>query len=298
MRRVALWGVLVLALVLVSGAAATSQRSSFVKSSAIVARAASCPVAGECGVNSQTGCPTDGPIQVVLPDRCVPLPTSLPDIVTPEPGSRCVENEYIQVGVPRGIDQYEAVWYDSYGSRWWTSPGTAGPNSITGEGGVTYMVPKGSAAWSAGGGSAPAGGCNGPPGSLGTAGWGVTEKYILSGTLTVTGSAEAAPTITVQASCPGGGSTTTNEQGYYQFLVNAHTTCTVTPTLINGLKSTPEQRVVHVHRSDVDDVDFQVPCGALVEPARELARLGAATVAARRRPPGGGGGKCKLDIFV
>jgi hypothetical protein len=69
---------------------------------------------------------------------------------------------------------YEAVWYSNIGegTRWWASPGTIGPASITGLG-AKYRVPKGFAAWSAAGGSSASGNCPGgpPTGTFGTKAW-------------------------------------------------------------------------------------------------------------------------------
>ena len=138
----------------------------------------SCPVRGQCKTNRKTGCPIDGPIDVSPPSFCVALPTWLPTIVTKEPGGGCVQNEYVQIEAPHGIADYEAVWYSTVGegSRWWQSPGTRAPHSVAGEG-ASYRVPRGFAAWSAGGG---AGDCPGTPpsGTYGTAGWGVLSPTV------------------------------------------------------------------------------------------------------------------------
>jgi hypothetical protein len=142
---------------------------------------AACPVAGQCGTDPQTHCPTDGPIQdVTPPDVCESIPAQLIVRVKNEPGGGCVQNEYIQVQVPSGVDEYEAVWYSSIGlgTRWWDqSDATVGPDAVTGEG-DTYKVPVGDAAWSAAGGASAAGDCSGSPpsGTYGVAGWGVSAS--------------------------------------------------------------------------------------------------------------------------
>jgi hypothetical protein len=141
--------------------------------------AASCPVAGQCGVNSKTHCPTEGPLQPRPPQKCVSIPATLKEIVTHDPngGSGCVENTYIQVQLQPGMDEYEMVWYSTVGlgTRWWTNgDATVGPGSVTGEG-ASYKVPKGYAAVSAAGGASASGNCPGSPpeGTHGVAGWGI-----------------------------------------------------------------------------------------------------------------------------
>ncbi|MBS1889078.1 MAG: hypothetical protein JSU06_18020 [Actinobacteria bacterium] len=137
---------------------------------------ATCPaVTGQCGVDAQTHCPTAGPLQPEAPDHCESIPGQLVVIVTNEPGGGCVQNDYVQVQVPPGVEEYEAVWYSTIGlgTRWWDqSEATEGPESVTGEG-ATYQVPVGSAAWSGAGGAG--GTCSGsaPEGTYGVAGWGV-----------------------------------------------------------------------------------------------------------------------------
>src|SRR5690349_6653896 len=99
--------------------------------------AAACPVAGQCGVNSGTGCPTLGPLQPSPPLKCVPLSSNLVVRVTHDPiGGGCAQNEYVQVQLIKHLVAYEAVWYSTIGlgTRWWTNPGTLGPLSVTGEG--------------------------------------------------------------------------------------------------------------------------------------------------------------------
>jgi hypothetical protein len=138
-------------------------------------------VAGQCGVNAKTGCPVDGPLIVSPPAICVGLGSSLVTIATQGSGGGCVTNDYVQVAVPKGISSYEAVWYSTIGlgTRWWSSPGTVGPASVTGEG-AKYRVPNGFAAWSAAGGAQGSGPCpTGPPaGTHGTAGWGEVDPIL------------------------------------------------------------------------------------------------------------------------
>ncbi len=196
-------------------------------------------------------------------ERCVALPTTLIEITTNSDGG-CVQNEYIQIRVPKNVVAYAAVWYSSIGlgTRWWEGGATLGPSPVTGLG-ATYSAPRGYGAWSGAGGSGSVGNCAPPPDTYGVAGWGVTAKYKIAGRLTIAGSGQPAANITVNANCPGGGTTTTDTEGDYAYLVDPHTTCTVAPQLKHGLKSKPVKRVVHVHRSDVSHVDFKVPCDAV-----------------------------------
>ena len=137
----------------------------------------------------RTGCPKAGPVTIERGQRCVPLPGELKFIYTAKPGGACVGNDYVQIELVRGLDGYEAVWLDSYGSRWWASPGTVWPHRVTGEG-ASYAVPKGDAAWSGGGGASGDGDCPGPPGSEGVRGFGITaKKYLVSGLVTKEGTA-------------------------------------------------------------------------------------------------------------
>jgi len=238
-----------------------------------VGRPQSCPVASECPVNHKTQCPVAGPLQVNPPEHCVPLYATLHIVVTPEPGGGCVQNDYLQVALEKGLGKqgYEAVWYwdlnGDNGTRWWLSPGTTWPHSVQGEGGVSYKVPKGYAAWSAGGGAGST--CSGTtgPGTLGYAGFGAApkSKSSVSGLVVYdSGSHEiqGAPGISVQISCRGGGTTTTHSDGYYELLVDTGTRCTVTPRLRHGAASTPRDRVFRVD-GDVGRVDFNVPCSAV-----------------------------------
>jgi len=236
-----------------------------------VERPESCPVASECPVNRKTRCPVAGPLQVNPPAHCVPLYATLHIVVTPEPGGGCVQNDYLQVALEKGLGTgYEAVWYwdldGDNGTRWWSSPGTTWPHSVQGEGGASYKVPKGYAAWSAGGGAGST--CSGTPGAgtLGYAGFGAApkSKSSVSGTVVYHSSShaiEGAPDIRVQVSCRGGGTTTTHADGYYELLVDTGTRCTVTPRLRRGA-STPRDRVFRVD-GDVGRVDFDVPCPAV-----------------------------------
>ncbi len=205
-----------------------------------VAQSAPCPSpplpASDCAVNPQTGCPEAGPIAATPPLSCVPLRATLVDLVTTA-GGRCVENEYLQVQLIPGLVSYEAVWYwysGFDGSRWWSSPGTTWPDSVIGEGGDSYPVPKGYAAWSAGGGSAPAGGCNGPPpGTLGYAGWGITEGGTISGKI-ATPFGDGLGGATVKLSGSASATTTTAADGSYAFTDLAAGTYTVTPVVPSG----------------------------------------------------------------
>jgi hypothetical protein len=216
---------------------------------------------GTCNVNADTGCPDARPMQVSSGQHCVPLPANLEVIITNQTGGGCVGNDYLLVQLPSKIATYEAVWVNQYGSRWWSSPGTTWPNSVTGEGGVTYPVPNGYAAWSVGGGASAAGHCSSPPGGTDVLAWGVTSLWAVSGTIIQSGSVEPAPGISVEGDCTGGGdTTTTNEQGQYVLIVGPGQ-CNVTPQPSNGLQATPQNRSFDV-QNNVGNVNFEVLSGA------------------------------------
>ncbi len=201
----------------------------------------------------------------------------------------CAASLLLTVGVPRGIDDYEAAVYANVGlgTRWWTKPGQKSIPIFNGL--ETYHAPSGSVVFGVGGGNG-GGDCTAnatPKNWLGEAAWGITYKWLVDGHVTVAGSGTRAAKIRMAASCPGGGTTTTDTNGYYEFLVDKNTTCTVAPRLINGLQSAPRQRVVQVHNSDVHHVDFQVPCDALPTTSRDIASAAAAS-----------GNACKLLVFV
>jgi hypothetical protein len=156
------------------------------------------PSPGECTIDKKTGCPILGPLGLGVSASilCVPLGNSLVTVVTRGATGGCVVNYYVQVALPYGPGGpgyppppppppppkkrgpggpgYEAVWYSNIGlgTRWWASPGTIGPASITGLG-AKYRVPTGFAAWSAAGGSSASGNCPGgpPAGTFGTKAW-------------------------------------------------------------------------------------------------------------------------------
>jgi hypothetical protein len=133
------------------------------------------PSPGECTIDPKSHCPVDGPLGTQA-GQCETLPATLVQVNDPGQNGSCLSNTYIQVQLKPGLDSYEAVWYSEIGegTRWWQSPGTTYPNSVTGEG-ATYKVPKGDAAWSAAGGANSSGGCpNGqPPGTFGAKAWGI-----------------------------------------------------------------------------------------------------------------------------
>lgn len=135
------------------------------------------PSPGECTIDHKSHCPIDGPLGTNS-GRCEQLSAQLVTIVTQDSGggTGCVTNDYVQVEVPTSVEDYEAVWYSDIGegTRWWQSPGTTWPNSVTGEG-ASYKVPKGYAAWSAAGGAQGSGPCpSGPPaGTFGVKAWGI-----------------------------------------------------------------------------------------------------------------------------
>src|SRR5579884_118128 len=164
-----------------------------------IAQAGSCPVAGQCDVNSQTGCPKMGPLQATPPLKCASLPVSTFDVAANAPGGGCSVETIVKVQVPAGATEFEAVVYSNIGlgTRWWTYPATAGgvgagagPGQKIVNGAASYTVPSGYYAWQVGGGS---GGSACSPASttrdwLGDGAWNVvTPKIAGSGTLSIHG---------------------------------------------------------------------------------------------------------------
>lgn len=163
----------------------------------VIARSATCPIAGQCAVDPKTGCPLGGPssgahpaspapIKVAPPLKCVLVPSTL-FYVSGRNASGCTEVLFIQLKLQSGISQYESVVYSlvGEGTRWWADPSTpldqTGPATQPGHtfrsGVMSYTVPRGYLAWDVAGGSAGPTGCTDktpPPGlTEGFAAWGV-----------------------------------------------------------------------------------------------------------------------------
>jgi hypothetical protein len=147
-----------------------------------VAHMAACPIAGQCGLNPKTHCPTRGPLQPRPPERCVKLQARLFWVTHPGASGGCVEELIVQAKIPPGYHQYEAVVYSTIGlgTRWWSKPVVAstgdGPGAgpgrrITAYGTVSYTVPAGHYAWQVGGGAG--GSCSTGKDWVGDGAWGV-----------------------------------------------------------------------------------------------------------------------------
>ena len=291
---------MVIALLVVTGPSALATRGGREPAHTVTASVASCPVAGQCGVDPATGCPTDGPITPPHGEHCVSLPADVFWVSKSISPMGCAASLLLTVEVPAGIDAYEAVVYSDVGlgTRWWTSPGQTSLSILNGL--TTYYAPSGSVVYGVGGGSG-GGDCtkdSTPMDWLGEAAWGITYKREVSGTDTVNGGGGPAPGIHMQASCSagGGGTTTTDKSGYYAFLVNPGT-CTIAPQLPAGLTSTPAQRVVEVPHHDVDNVNFEVPCGA-VSTSTAVAEAERGPVSANARLASAAGSGCDLVVKI
>jgi hypothetical protein len=89
----------------------------------------------------------------------------------------------------------------------------------------------------------------------------VSQKvHTVSGQLTISGSTQPAPGITVSADCSSGGTTTTDSNGDYSFLLDKGV-CTIAPQLKDGEQPIPTSRTVDVGDSDITGVDFAIPEG-------------------------------------
>jgi hypothetical protein len=143
----------------------------------------SCPVAGQCGVNAKTGCPTSGPIQVSAPEKCVSVPTTVFWVNGTAPSGGCTNILFVQIKLQPGISRYESVVYSTVGegTRWWADPPTpldqTGPATHAGQtfadGAASYTVPAGYVAWDVGDYAGPCLTTVSPDLAKGWAGWGV-----------------------------------------------------------------------------------------------------------------------------
>ncbi|HTV10674.1 MAG TPA: carboxypeptidase-like regulatory domain-containing protein [Acidimicrobiales bacterium] len=79
----------------------------------------------------------------------------------------------------------------------------------------------------------------------------------VSGTVTIAGSGDPAEGVTVDAKCPSGGSTTTDKNGQYNFILDRGQ-CTIAPEAPAGETATPDNRVVNVGGEDIEGVDFEL----------------------------------------
>lgn len=81
--------------------------------------------------------------------------------------------------------------------------------------------------------------------------------YEVSGTITMAGSGDPAPDVTVEAKCASGGTTTTDKNGDYNFILDQGQ-CTIAPEAPAGETSDPETHVVDVGDENIDGVDFDL----------------------------------------
>lgn len=221
------------------------------------------------------GCPI-GELQAPKGEHCVPLPAWF-HLSEKSSSTGCMTNATVVAAVPPSVDDYVA-WTDGAGISGWNaqwfskSTATTYPAMIRVVDTETWQVPPGDAAWTAGGGggggpcTADALGYYSSSYVLGPLAWGVSYKWAVVGHITQSASGQPAPGITVDGACnKGGGTTTTDDHGRYEFLVSPGP-CTVTPQLIDDLTATPESRALDVE-SNIYGVDFQVPCGAIPDEA-------------------------------
>jgi len=244
----------------------------------------------------ESGCPKGAGRPPAPGSHCVPVPVSMIQDESSGP-TGCGQSVFMQVPLLKGIVEYGALWTNiNKGATPWLFTATGGRNGsgsgpygeeyystkqVESPGGTIYKVPRGYGAWfvSAGGGPAP---CDFR--SSTAVAWGWTARYAVSGKLTVAGSGGGpAPKIRVQASCASGGTTTTDANGNYEFLLDRGP-CTFAPQLKGGLTSTPRLRSLNVTHN-IRNVDFQVPCDALTGTAKDVASAAAAS-------------PCKLLVYV
>jgi hypothetical protein len=221
-----------------------------------------------------SGCPVGVGVALGPGQHCVAWPVSFSPQMSGN-DKACGEALFMLVPLDTDVDEYVAVWsWDTpqarahpwtfygpgsgpYGEEAWSTTALTPQNTGVN---VHYDVPRGFGAWfvAAGGGPGP---CKAETGTAQA--WAVTYQREVSGQVTVQGSGGMpAPGVTVQASCPNGGTTTTDQDGDYEFLLDKGL-CTIAPRLGPGDTSTPPQRVVDVTKQDIYRVDFQVPCDAV-----------------------------------
>ncbi|MGO9975968.1 MAG: hypothetical protein ACLP01_24835 [Solirubrobacteraceae bacterium] len=110
------------------------------------------------------------------------------------------------------------------------------------------------------------------------------HQYEVSGTVTLKNSGgEGASGIQMRASCRGGGRTTSDQSGDYNFLLGFGG-CSIAPVLPAGFSATPASRQVSVTKHAITGVDFQVSRGG----------GGAPDVASAASLSGG----CKLSVKI
>ena len=194
---------------------------------------------------------------------------------------RCSALVVLQVTLNAKVDSYDATWVPAGQTAVSTytggglAPGVTSSEGswTTGEvayGDLTYPVPQGDGAWFLGQGSGPAP-CTSPgPGSVQA--WGWTTHPVVRGHVKYKGTGGPAPGVKVTAKCASGGTTTTDSYGAYGFILSPGT-CTIAPSVPKGEVAVPTQRVVTVANTDITNVDFVVPGGALKVYVKQLEAL-------------------------
>jgi hypothetical protein len=137
-----------------------------------------------------------------------------------------------------------------YGEEVWSTTALTPQNTGVN---VHYDVPPGSGAWFVAAGGGP-GQCEKNTGSAQV--WVVTNRWDVGGRVTFAGTDDPVPDVTVQADCPGGGTTTTSSDGYYKFLLQKGS-CTIVPEAPDSETVEPEKQVIDVE-GNMYHVDFQV----------------------------------------
>jgi hypothetical protein len=268
-------------------------------------------VAADDSVSAKTGCPEAIGVDLGVGERCVSWPVSMFLQETEDPGGACDQALFMLVPLSKNADGYLALWNrtgphadPSPGDPWGFTSTTGGPygeeiwstTTITPQKtgvNVNYDVPGGDGAWFVAAGGEPCSLLASEGDVTGVAqAWVVTYKRKVAGQVTVDGSAAPAPNITMNASCPSGGTTTTDKNGYYAFLLDKGT-CTIAPQLPAGLVSTPRKRALDV-TTDIDNVNFQVPCNAVDQGTDN----GAANGPFVSDLAGDPGGDCPLKVYI
>jgi hypothetical protein len=193
-------------------------------------------------------------------EHCFELPT--PDVfmlAKNVPGGGCAVSTLVQEAIPKGLDDYVIVVFSNVGAGTQTfrPPGRQSMPIFSGL--ETYTAPAGSVVFGL------AGGASGSPCTpamttknwLYAQAWGMSDKYLVSGTVTSeTRSGAPVDNMPVEARCPSGETRATNKSGQYAFLLDRGP-CTIAPVVAQDETSLPSKRVLDVTH-DFTGVDFRI----------------------------------------
>ncbi|HTW06419.1 MAG TPA: hypothetical protein VME46_02860 [Acidimicrobiales bacterium] len=221
-------------------------------------------------IDGATGCPTQ--LIIERGAHCVSWPVDF-DVRSVHDKGGCGQQLFMLEPLNSEVDEYVALWSwlepnqnpppdhpwmftsvsgGPYGEEAWSTSKLTPENTGAP---INYDVPQGDGAWfvAAGGGPAPEY-CKVNTGEA--VGYAVTYRWEVSGKVTLAGVGDGVPGVTINADCPSGGSTSTDKDGKYLFLVTRGP-CTIKPEPPDGQTITPEKRALDVE-GNIDHVDFEL----------------------------------------